>query len=300
MRGRLLGLTIALHLAAPRSTEACSCAAYPLLVPPINATGVPINTRIWVTDRRRLEPPRLIGPRGEVPTGLGQLRRGEILNADVLTPQAPLEPDTTYTVASHDGTSLGSFTTGRIQDTDPPALPRELLRTSEARLSPGSSCGYRSQRIELDVAWQDVFLLAHLTTGAPPPSPDLRRPRTEQPDLPYLFSEASGGASTLTAGARRVSIGRSACMNWPAGMDSGRLWLGTLDAAGNFSGWQDSGRIDLPPLPPDPDPRYRDARGGCRMANAGGATGPGSLLALGLLLLAGRTARTQSREAGRR
>src|SRR5688500_8711870 len=127
----------------PSSSEACSCysPAESFVAPAENATGVPVNTKIWagrVFDR----PVQLFELEGAlVPTTETAIDANDS-ELVVLTPNAPLNPGQRYRFESSRGTIV--FTVAEGRDDEAPPIPSEVGRETHSEgpeLFGSSSCG---------------------------------------------------------------------------------------------------------------------------------------------------------------
>jgi hypothetical protein len=239
------------------TAQALSCAVFWSEAPVEGAQGVPTNTLIWGYGRSAENHMQLVGPQGSVPLRelfLPVVAYSTVTHYPVLEPLEDLEPGASYWLEwSYPGVEPGelsrvSFTTGAGPWTMPPPVP-ELIAT-EADV--GSTWfGSVSRAVQLDFEHQgflvgdadgalgDVSSLADLLLTADEIGDD---PYAEQP-----LNEASRAASVLTT-AQSVWMGFGDCLSWPlSGHDQHQARFGSLDLAGNFSGFLPPTEVALVP-----------------------------------------------------
>lgn len=262
MRLAIMLAAVAALLATPSIARACSCGGdAPVLWPETDATGVPINARIWVGNNWFYEytQPRL-------------RKAGEAVNLDftvstinttngpivVYTPDDPLAPNTTYELAECTSETCEAtnvrFTTGVGADLDPPPLPIEIDRHGDSGGSRRDSCGkYKSVDVVLDT---EGLLVMQLDDGT-------------------LDPKTLSGTTSIVTLAHGVTVGRGACiMGWTSDDDTATVRYGAFDLAGNFSGWTEPDTLTI---------------GGCSCRSA--APGAPATLLLGVAALALRRRR---------
>jgi hypothetical protein len=261
-------------IAGPTPARACSCAT-PFVRPADGATGVPLNTRIWVPslglDAKGV---RLLREGGEeIPCDLGAIHHTAGMTVLVLTPRTPLAPSSRYQVrapfAAYNPQPT-SFTTGDTTDSTAPASPMAKLSRVCAALTPNSSCGPHYRLLEFEVPSDDTPLVV-LTTGEEPPLPTLDRlPASWPPAGPRPMLSDRWSQQTPPT----LSLGQGTCSRWPLDQPRGNIFFGAVDLAGNFSGWRAGGPVALPDYPtvavPDPAQQCVDPS----MANMGGGPPP--------------------------
>jgi hypothetical protein len=261
-------------IAGPTSARACSCAT-PFLRPADGATGVPLNTRIWVPsiglDQRNAKVIREGGE--EIPCDVGAIHHTGGVTILVLTPRTPLAPSTRYQVkvaGSYLNPQPTSFTTGELTDTTAPESPMgKLVKVCSSR-SPGSSCGEYARSLQFEVPTDDTPM-AVLTAGDEPPPPALDRlPSSWPPDGPRPLLSDRWSQQTPP----KLSLGQGACSHWPLDQPRGHIFYGAIDLSGNFSGWRAGGPVVLPDYPTVPVPALESSCVDPSMANMGGGPPP--------------------------
>lgn len=228
-------------LATPTVARACSCSiGFEVLWPEQDATGVPLNTRIWVAQFDEFEVPPLGEPLLRVFGGTTalDLTTSTIDTSNgpltVLTPLAPLAPSTQYElidcayvecVDGTGGTPVTSFITGTAADTDPPPRPVETDRSGDAGGSRRDSCGkYKTATVRLDAEGLIVMNIG---------------------DVTFDPATLSGRTSVVTFDPE-ITVGRGACSTgWGTSVDSAPVRYGAFDLAGNFSGWTEPDTLTI-------------------------------------------------------
>ena len=256
-------LLAAVLVAAPRSADACSCMfGSPIVLPADGATGVPLDTRVWVgsqwntddgTGEAGFAETELLGPDGaRVPGSMtGIVSRQDGLS--VFTPDAPLAPNTRYTVRVEAGGLESTFTTGEARSAGAPGVPEaEVLETEVDPNREESACGPVAVAL-LRVRHDGVLALADREGSAT-----------------YDPARADGSVTGLTE-EDTFSLGTSLCLHtWPEADEgaSTEVRFAAVDLAGNFSGWSAPVEVDL---------------GGCGCGAAPGGAGLLGLVALARL-----------------
>ncbi len=231
-----LGLIAALlSVLLPSAAWACSCVGpfLSFVAPADRATGVPLNTRIWIGAGEIFDaPPHLAVELHEEPS---TIRNGgwtllEAPNAKlhVFTPAAELKPNTRYRIVIN-GERRAEFTTGEARDEEAPASP--VLVGQEENLESStfgavSSCG-ESATVALTVESDAPILL-------------LDRAGTSGFDPTTLHGSVTAIEVDQGTTQRMLVVGQGGCTsNWPeAGRgESTQVRLGAMDLAGNFSGF---------------------------------------------------------------
>lgn len=211
---------------APGVARACSCGSdFSVLWPEMDATAVPLNTRVWVAQpwEFELSEPRL-RPVG-VEDSLGFLvsaidtREGPLT---VLTPDMPLAPDTAYELVDClEGICdrvVARFTTGAAADGEAPSLPSETDRDGGADPRGLSSCG-KSKWASVELSAEGLLVM-EIGGGSLDPA------------------TLSGGTTIATLDPS-ITVGVGACYTgWPDADERALpVRYGVFDVAGNFSGW---------------------------------------------------------------
>lgn len=220
-----LATTLATTLAATPVAQACSCDySYTLLWPELDATGVPLNARVWASEYG-LDPYflRVVGAPLEMSVSYSTSRIDTVEGPlEVLTPDESLAPNTSYelVVCSEDievvCDVIGRFTTGADEDRDPPPLPIETDRDGDAD-GIGRYCG-KSRSVTLEVAAEGLLVV--------------------QIDEGSLDLQGLSGATTFVTRDASVHLGEGGCLRgWPGSSNTASLRYGAFDLAGNFSGW---------------------------------------------------------------
>lgn len=228
-------------LAVPSVAHACSCGfGFGVLWPEQDATGVPLNTRIWIADLNEIGVSQLGEPLlrvfGETTaldftTSTIDTSKGPLT---VLTPLAALAASTQYElvdcayvecVDGSGGSLVTRFTTGTAADTDPPPRPVETDRSGDAGGSRRDSCGkFKTATVQLDAEGLIVM--------------DIGDPTFDPATL-------SGRTSVVTFDPE-ITVGRGACSTgWPTSEDSAPVRYGAFDLAGNFSGWTEPDTLTI-------------------------------------------------------
>ncbi len=228
-----LPLALATTLAATPVAQACSCDdSYTLLWPELDATGVPVNARVWASEYG-LDPYflRVVGAPLEMSLSYSTSRIDTVEGPlEVLTPDELLAPNTSYEllVCSEDievvCNVIGRFTTGADEDRDPPPLPIETDRDGDADAI-GRYCG-KSKSVTLEVAAEGLLVV--------------------QIDEGSLDPLSLSGATTFVTREGSVQVGEGGCLRgWPGSSKTASLRYGAFDLAGNFSGWTDSDTLQI-------------------------------------------------------
>lgn len=219
---------------APADAEACSCGWSPLTLPQDGTTGVPIDARVWLGTVEDGMPLQLERADGTVVETTRTVLRDGRLNVVVLTPTAPLAPDTEF--VARNPIVTWRFSTGSGASSEPPSIPRVSGRRGVASeggfLGHGaSSCdpvyGTRlslvpdESRLLTVVAWDGATLQDF--AGGPGGSVGLVHARQEWTgdDLPLI----NGACEFGWPGAVRGSVGV--------------VRIGAFDLGGRFSGWSE-------------------------------------------------------------
>lgn len=234
----LIAFVLASHAAV---AVACSCALGLYVASPADGAVVPANARVFVGDGFRYEllneattltlhdgDGELVDTqRSVIETGLGKLF--------VLTPTALLTEDTSYEVRIDDTRLLQFTASAQILDQAPP-LPRVLERDGEAYYGRGGGdCGD-----SFSVSWRlsasgDLVLVD--------------RDRTTTFDPATLTGTVTSVSATNPNGPTFAGMGRGGCgSTWKEAEPGAEVHarFGVLDAAGNFSGWSEPDRNQIP------------------------------------------------------
>jgi hypothetical protein len=227
---------------APGTASALTCASPGARAPQAGSRNVPTDTLLWGFPASSA---RLIRPSGEeVPldermfevTGPAVID-GKPVTVPVLVPHAELERNAAYAIEVDYGTDavhLREFSTGAGPTRELPAPP--VLVSSEPRMSAGWQGwggGPPERWLELQFEY-DHILIGDAGGLGPFASID---------DLfidPAAAQKASSERERLTwiTSADGLSVGRGGCISWPEGApDIQSARFGSLDLAGNFSGW---------------------------------------------------------------
>lgn len=221
---------------------ACSCARTSFVAPTEVSNDVPANTRIWFYSYGPATV-RLEDNSGKEIPGESHVLSG-LLSMMVFTPSSLLGVGQTYHafLISENGFTNEieetKFTVTQEADTTAPEMiEATLLRTvvSGAGPVPLSSCG----ALAYGVFGISTHFLA-VARVSPYPEEEILNP---------VFPFAEGISGFAAAGEKEMVIGESSCFNsWPqaAAGASGDVEFGAFDLAGNFSGWSESIRLELP------------------------------------------------------
>ncbi len=236
------------------------------MFPADGATGVPIDARVvWGTDiSYRDEPLLMTDPDGvEVAVTVTWTESAGSTLYATLAPDAPLAPNTTYTVA--DPWNTYSFTTGEAGSSEAPAVPEVAATEAEADYShdlvcPGEVTATESGR-------EHVYVT--LDVAAPPDGYLEARVRVD------------GGPEHVAFGGERIFLARGGCYasNLPDmdGSQQVEVSLRAVTYAGEESAWSAPTVVDVP----WPTIECAEAAGCDTGATSAGA---GGLLAAALLL----------------
>ena len=135
-----LVLALTLISSVPASAFACSClepGATWFSAPEDGSVGVPTNTLVWVGggmtrglyEGEAQHSIELVDADGVVVPGSEARMRATSDIVDVFTPDFILDANSTYSVRVN-GEVQSTFTTGDVDDTEPPAVPTETERSS--------------------------------------------------------------------------------------------------------------------------------------------------------------------------
>jgi hypothetical protein len=226
---------------APGTARALTCAIPGAYVPRAGSLDVPTDTLLWGFPGASA---RLLGPSGEeVPldertfavTGPAVIR-GEPVTVPVLVPRVALEPDAAYTIEIQYGTEAAQrieFHTGEGPASEPPALP--VLVSSEPRMTLGWDV-QPSRWLELQFEYDHILVG---DVGGLGPFASVDELFIEGPGVAQKASSEPSMFTWITS-ADGLSVGRGDCISWPQGApDTQSARFGSLDLAGNFSGWVD-------------------------------------------------------------
>lgn len=234
-----LAAAVLLH---PAPARACSCqVGFNATLPADGAIDVPTNTKIWIDGVLDCNgypsemAPRLLDPDGaDVPFTMTCLNSGNFyVQVLVLHPDAPLLPDTTYTVQPPTQIEF-QFTTGAGTDDTPPEIPVEVDRAVEhTRAGPRDTCFNDAEHWATLTVTGEAALFV-LDAG-------------ETTDLDPVA--VAGTVAEVTAG-DVLFLGSTACHgdNFPGGASrraETTIRYGAFDLAGNFSGWSDPDPLSL-------------------------------------------------------
>ncbi len=245
-------LVLALTLIAyvPASACACSClepGATWFSAPEDGSVGVPTNTLVWVGggmtrglfDGEDQHPIELVDTDGVVVPGSEARMRGASDIVDVFTPDFILDTNSTYSIRVN-GQVRSTFTTGDMDDSEPPAIPTETQRNSWSEppfLPDGGMCGsgVASHGLGFSFDTEDSVLIL-LDNDA--------RATIDGDNF-----EGTAPAITVHGSA---SIGNGfGCGgdNWEGAAPGARtdVRYAAFDLAGNFSGWSAEESISVSP-----------------------------------------------------
>jgi len=242
-----------------------------LIYPDAQTANVPANTRIWNASHSLPDTIVLTDAEGvEVPTIATNIDDELNILIQVLTPEALLVEGETYTVLECDleghcdPDPIAEFTVTAPADESRPSIPEETFRKSE---SPARSSAPSSWQVTLDMEYEGPLLFID-----------------EAVSTTYDEETATGVLADVTRDTT-LEFGTFSCLEPGLTADAGEFVLvrfGTVDAAGNFSGWGELTEIGA---------------NGCACSNAAtNQDGPARAVGL-LLLLAGAWYRRRS-EAG--
>jgi len=220
----------------PGTALACSCAVPQdtfFQQPDSGATGVPLNTLVWVgTSETRGEPIELVGPDGVALPGIEGNLQSAWESIDVFTPDLLLDANTTYQVQVA-GQTISSFTTGATTDEVPPERPdvTDLSTWSEpadpfGRTSCGPTPASHGASFTWDLQGDSVLVLL------------------DREGLADVDTDLIEGSVPGLAPHGSVSIGNGFVCGGDT-WDEARLGAqtdfqyGSFDIAGNFSGWSE-------------------------------------------------------------
>ncbi len=237
----------------PARALACSCLGPGITLPAFGATGVPVNTGIWVFSPQDAQLALMVAASGEG-VALECVNLGHTTRCN---PTADLLPDTLY----RDGVTGMEFTTGSTRDDAAPAPPAELDRRyySSNGAVYGDSCSSTNPSgvVVLTLRGGEPILVVDTSGGTDPAAPS--GPVTE------LFAPSG------LARSNEAWIGTWACTNNRPTVPGDRfpLRIGAFDVAGNFSGWVPLKEGAIPYAPP-----------GCSSSTADGTLAAMVLLAV--------------------
>ena len=264
-------------LALPATSFACSCmepGATFFLQPEDGATGVPVNTLVWVgagQTRGLFEgdpqlPIELLDADEVVLPGTEGRLRSLNDTIDVFTPDLLLEADTTYTVRVGEQV-ISTFTTGSDVDEEAPPVPEETEVSTWSRAAEPfgtTSCGPLPASHGVSITWdmQGDSVLVLL----------------DQDGLAEVDTDGIAGSAPGLAPHGSASLGNGFVCGGDT-WEEARLGATTevryasFDLAGNFSGWS--------------EPEEVTVRAGSGCSAAGDTTPTALLVLIGLLGVVG-------------
>jgi hypothetical protein len=275
-RRKSLGLMVAtaivlgcLAWASRASARSCGEPLDDVFPLPSDGSVVPANTRIWLPSEFDVPPDyRLWGPGStEVPFEIERITIDEWV-LDVLTPVSALAVGATYAAGyceftEEDCIVLTEFTVAAEADEDAPSVPRAALLGPYVNVA-GDGAETRGVFFVVFGIEDDAIVLFDVdgSGGAGPLAPD--------------FAEAWNDPGEA------VFAGAGPCMPTSLAEEGGDVRFGSIDLAGNFSGWSEAIHVESP----------RTAPSGCAVGARGAGTGDGAaLLAIAFACLAGRRRR---------
>lgn len=224
----------------PASALACSCMEIGgtwFTAPADGAVGVPTNALVWIGggitrglyEGEQQHPIEVFGPDEATLPGTDARLSGGWELVDVFTPDFEFEPNTTYSVRVN-GEIHSTFVTGLEADTEPPAPPTEIERSSWSqppRPVDGGMCGDGRASHGISVQWgmdDSVVVLM------------------DNDERATLDIDAIDGDVPSLSTSGYTSIGKGfGCGgdNWDEARNGAETQIraGTYDIAGNFSGW---------------------------------------------------------------
>jgi MYXO-CTERM domain-containing protein len=270
---RIVALGVALVALTPsRRAEACGCSLDNVVIPAADAVHVPLDTRVMYRENYHVTGPGLISLRS--PDGPVAVIE-EPNNGELLTPVAPLAPNTTYEILFDDEV-VSRFTTGETLVEGVPAAP-DIIQFSAYREEndPSNTCG------------EAIFDRSVLGLT---PDPSVAFYFVGRPDSTYVLTPEALYAATGSAGAtcweQDPAFGKGQnmkCMGLRAAYldGSSSAYVEVCD--------ENEYRPFDPPVEPEPpvDPEKPD-EAGCSVASGGEAGA--WLLLVGLLALRRRRA----------
>lgn len=234
----LVAFALASHAAV---ALACSCAMGLYVASPADGAVVPANARVFVGDGWRYELQEegatltlhdgdgavVATQRSVIEVGLGKLF--------VLTPDVPLTDGASYEVRVNDTRALQFTASAQVLD-EAPSLPRVLERDGDVYYgSGGGDCGD-----SFSVSWTLSAAGALLLVD---------RDRTTTFDPSTLTGRVASLREINPTGPTLAGLGRSGCgSSWKEAAPGAEVGarFGVLDAAGNFSGWSEIDRNQVP------------------------------------------------------
>lgn len=227
----LLALVVAAFAAvlAPSRAEACSC-GFPLDVfPEDGATHVPTDARVWAFGRKEDGQEVVFATADGTPVEFERTVITLPFEAlIVVSPKAPLEPQTEYDVTVQ--WNRVRFRTGNGPSTNGPAPVVETGRVGYVHEDWSSSCSpVYGATLMINPDPNRVLTLA-VFEGTP--APEFAKPEGAV-DVAFGGAGWPADAITFASGACHVS--------WPDAKkgDVARVRLGAFDLAGRFSGWSE-------------------------------------------------------------
>lgn len=228
---RLAGLMVSIAVVyLPRPAEACDCMGPSLVLPNIQSTDVPSNTKIWI-ESYGCEAAELHVKGGDiVETTESTITVGRSLELMVLHPTQLLEIGVTYELQRCSNLVWKpEFTVTKGEDATPPGIPEVVI---DAVVNKGDDgCG------------AERYAPLHVTTDGELLLLDVAARASVDP------SAISGHVVDVTKNGLPWTLGEKACgTNWDFADegDATSVRVGAFDLAGNFSDWSAGQTVSAP------------------------------------------------------
>jgi MYXO-CTERM domain-containing protein len=238
MRAATLFAVIASALIAADDARACLYGT--LVAEPEGQRPAPRNARLFVSNFYDAGTDRYLHREGtEEWIPLTTTKPGWAPWLGISVPPEPLVANETYWLYDDDLQLVMGFTTNDEIDHAPPPVPRvvHVETTSTVRIlsDPFSSCPSRSEFKSVEFELEDLGDAVLTLVGREPTEPD----QGDRVDGLYVAEVENAGKDPSVRGGAPA---------WPDADpgSSATFFIGTIDVAGNFSGWSDPIDVTLP------------------------------------------------------